>query len=173
MSHRGDRRGDRSRSPHRNPPVIQENKHTIVNNKVTCGLCHDNELSVEHGHDWDLWMMIGPDLDTVTHAARYLDMYLVWQSIYYSSAGASIPICYDCRLSTHRSMQRIANLEIQQDCREYSPQLNELGHAKYEIFIAYKTIAKQIASQLHDKMKRIEEKRMANSRSSRGSENHW
>jgi hypothetical protein len=117
--------------------------------------------------------MIGPDVDTVTHVVRYFDMYIVWQSVYYSSAGASIPICYDCRLSTYRQMKSIANFEIHQDCLSHNPPLNELGHAKYEIFLAYKTIAKQIASQLYDKMMRIEDKRVANSRSSRGSKYHW
>jgi hypothetical protein len=167
MSRRSDKRGDdHTRSPRNGgPPIVQE----TVNQRPTCGLCHDNELSVEHGQDWDFWLMIGPDQAALTHAMRYFAMYIVWQSVYYSSAGASIPICYDCRLSTYRQMKCIANLEIQSDCFLNNPQLIDLGHASYEMFIAYKTIAKQIANQLYFKIIRIEDNRVANSRRSRGS----
>jgi hypothetical protein len=83
-----------------------------------------NQLTHEHYMDWDLWLMIGPDQDSVMAAMRYLGIYVRWTSVYYSTSGASVPICHDCRVMTYS--HRVSRIENQSDCGQIRPPLQEV-----------------------------------------------
>jgi integral membrane sensor domain MASE1 len=134
------------------PPVVQESGQDIPK----CGLCNIHQLTPEHHKDWDLWLMIGAEEQSVRAAIRYLGIYVRWSAVHFGDKGASIPICNECRIRTIAHLQGVCMIADQSHCASYHPPLHALGRCNEELFIAYKMLAKQMAAQLYLKTTKLE-----------------
>jgi hypothetical protein len=146
-----ERREARSRSPMRVPaPIVQE----VLS---TCSLCNHTLLTPHHNTDWNMWMNFGQDQDAIIAATVYLGIFVRWSSVYYSTMGASVPICDACREITYLHLNRIARTEDQNDFRLFRPPLYHLASVNRDLWVAYRIIAKLLASQLRMKMVKLSE----------------
>ena len=143
-------RNARSRSPMRVPaPVVQEER-------ASCGLCGEIPLTPQHHSDWNLWLTFGQDRHAVVGATKNLGMFVHWPSVHYSTMGASVPICDECRRFYYRHLTNIARVESQHDYKEFNPPLNQLGSVAWETWQAYRIVTKLLARQIYLKMVEIE-----------------
>ena len=137
-----DKRDARSRSPMRVPPPMLQKEHS------KCSICNDTPLTPQHRTDWNLWLTFGQDQQAIVGGTFYLGILVRLKSVHYSDMGASVPICDACRGSTYAHLDRIARMKDQHDYRFFEPPLMYLGNVPVELWLAYRTVAKLLASQL-------------------------